>query len=100
MQRIGGFLALLAGGLLVAAVLLGATPFAVDNLGIERMALPGRLEPISFAAGFAAAIAAGRIYRVPWGSIPQRMLAAILGWRRNFAMMSLAAICAGVLLFY
>lgn len=97
-----GFLALLAGGLLVAAVLVSATPFALDGFGRLQPSPGGGslVDPVSFTIGFAAGLTAVWMYHVPWGSFPRRAIAALLGWRQNFVLMSLAAACAGVLLFY
>lgn len=100
MRRALGLLALLAtGGLIIAPLwLVGTLP---QDVGSGRIGL-GRLgiEPASFVAGVATAILLARLLRLPWGRLVEALAALGRIWRRNAAMLALAAVFAGILLFY
>lgn len=101
MERLLGGLAIVAAILLTTAFMLGAGPFA--SPAWTTPAAPSArhsVDVISFVLGFVAALTAVGISRVPWGDIPRRILASILGWRRHAVLMGLAVISAGVLLLY
>lgn len=101
MQRSLGFLTLLAAGLLVVALMLGAG--AVGHEGFTRASLKGGMltvDAISFVLGVVAGICGVALARVPWRSFPAAVLGWMMGWRRNFVLASLGIAFTGVLLFY
>lgn len=64
-----------------------------------RWSVP-RLEPVSFALGVVAAMAASWLRRLPWGDLMAVLAVMLRVWRRNAALAALALVFAGVLLFY
>ncbi len=100
MSRLLGSLVLLATGFVVVAMGLGAGPAAPNVFGAGALSLPRVLDGGSYALGVLSGLAAAVLYRVPWSAIPGVILGWIIGWRRNFVLMSLATVFASVLLLY
>ena len=67
------------------------------------MPVPGTkmsIDPVSFSLGLLAGLIAVWLAAVPWSLFPGLCMRLMVTWRRNIVLASLAAACAGVLLFY
>lgn len=99
MRRTLGMLTLLAtGGLVVALWLPEPLP---QHAGGARLGFGSfSVEPASFVAGLLVAAVIVRLCRLPWGRLIEAVGVLLRIWRRNAALLAMAAVFAGILLFY
>jgi hypothetical protein len=98
--------------LLVALILLAGLGFALEapgnSDGLPAVTVAGGnlrvaglvIEPFSFLLGFALGALVIWLIWLPWAEFRRAFRDALLGWRRAFVLVCLAAACTGVLLFY
>lgn len=103
MQRVLGMVTLFVVGGLVVAILmaLGTLPH------LSLPSLTGRtgrgwlgIEPASFLVGFLSAVLLGWLWQLPWGRLAEALGDLFRAWRRNAALLAMAAVFTGILLFY
>lgn len=104
MSRAFGFLALMATGVLAVLMLAGAlTGTAVEVSSIAAGAERAALSPLAIGYGVMGVMmgfAMARLMLFSWIELPRLALRWLKGQRRTFAMMGLACLFGGVLLFY
>jgi len=103
MSRGFGFLALMLAGMLAVVMLAGSltgTAIEVSNLASGGQS---SLSPLAIGYGVLGVMmgfAMARLMRFSWIELPRMVVGWLKGQRRTFAMMGLACLFGGVLLFY
>ena len=93
------YLTIFAAGLVGLSLALATA--GVTSAG--RVPVPGTrisIDTLSFTAGLLAGLVSVWLAAVPWSLFPALFMRMMVTWRRNIVLASLAAACAGVLLFY
>ena len=104
MSRAFGFLALMVTGILAVLMLAGAlTGTAIEVSSVAAGNGRGALSPLAIGYGMMGVMmgfAMARLMRFSWIDLPRLVIRWFKGQRRTFAMMGLACLFGGVLLFY